>query len=62
MSSFKSFLLGIGVAYGVYYITRKDEAGRSLLDKLLERAKDSVDTANKAVDNGTAETVVKDAP
>jgi hypothetical protein len=36
MGYFKTFLLGMGVAYGIYYITRKDDTGRSLLDELLE--------------------------
>lgn len=35
MGHFKSFLLGLFTAYGVYYFTRKGPDGRSILDKLL---------------------------
>jgi hypothetical protein len=37
MTFFKTFLLGIGTAYGIYYITRKGPDGRSILDDLLDR-------------------------
>ena len=37
MGHFKSFLLGMLTAYGVYYITRKGSDGRSILDDVLER-------------------------
>jgi hypothetical protein len=36
MGNLKTFLLGMGVAYGIYYLTRKDENGRSMLDEMLE--------------------------
>lgn len=45
MSHFKTFLLGIGVAYGVYYITRKGTNGRSILDELLDNPRDFAEKA-----------------
>lgn len=59
MSHFKTFLLGIAVAYGVYYITRKGKDGRSILDEMLENPEDF---AEKAKDYAIAEVVesVKD--
>jgi hypothetical protein len=47
MSHFKTFLLGMATAYGIYYITKKREDGTSILDDLkdnpsyfLNKAKD----------------------
>jgi len=36
MGYFKTFMLGVGVALGVYYITKKRSDGRSKLDDILE--------------------------
>ena len=36
MSTIKTFLLGVGTAYAVYYITRKRPDGTSILDDLLD--------------------------
>jgi hypothetical protein len=57
MSHFKSFLLGLGVAYGVYYITRKGADGRSVLDELLENPKDFLDNAKRHAIADVVETV-----
>jgi len=43
MSHFKSFLLGVGVSFGVYYLTKRSPDGRSILDnpkEFAERTKD----------------------
>lgn len=32
----KTFLLGVGTAYLVYYLTRKRADGRSILDEMLD--------------------------
>ena len=40
MIHFKSFLLGIFAAYGIYYITKKEPDGKSILDELLEHPGD----------------------
>ena len=34
---FRSFMLGMFTAYGIYYITRKTSDGKSILDDLLEQ-------------------------
>ena len=47
MSHFKTFMLGVGFAFGVYYITKKDENGVSMLDELLDNPSDFVDRAKK---------------
>lgn len=36
MGHFRSYLLGMLTAYGIYFITRKGPDGRSILDDLLE--------------------------
>jgi hypothetical protein len=36
MGTIKTFLLGVGTAYAVYYMTRKRPDGTSILDDLLE--------------------------
>lgn len=35
MGTFRAFLLGLGTAYAVYYITKKRIDGTSLMDDLL---------------------------
>ncbi|NCD68373.1 YtxH domain-containing protein [Mucilaginibacter agri] len=47
MNHFKTFLLGIATAFGIYYITKKRDDGSSLLDDILENPSD---VANKAKD------------
>ncbi len=36
MGTVKTFLLGVGTAYAVYFITRKQADGKSILDELLD--------------------------
>lgn len=36
MGHFRTFMLGVLTAYGVYHITRKGPDEKSILDKLLE--------------------------
>jgi hypothetical protein len=57
MNYIKSFLLGIGVAYSVYYITRKDYNGRSILDDLLDHPEEFMDRAKKQAVADVVETV-----
>lgn len=45
MGHYKTFLLGIGVAFGIYFITRKDENGVSILDELLDHPRDVMNNA-----------------
>lgn len=45
MGHFKTFLLGMAVAYGIYYITKKRENGTSLLDEMLDNPSEFVDKA-----------------
>jgi len=45
MGHFKTFMLGVAVAFGVYYITRKREDGTSMLDEILEHPSEFVDKA-----------------
>jgi hypothetical protein len=40
MIHLKSFLLGLFAAYGIYYITKKEPDGKSILDELLENPRD----------------------
>lgn len=57
MSHFRSFLLGMGVAYGVYYITRKGTDGRSVLDELLDNPNGVMQTAKKYAIANAVETI-----
>ena len=54
MSHFKTFLLGVGAAFGVYYLTKKGPDGRSVLDDILDNPKAF---AEKAKDYAIAEAV-----
>lgn len=36
MGTIKTFLLGAGTAYAIYFITRKRPDGKSILDDLLD--------------------------
>lgn len=57
MGTIKTFLLGAGTAYAIYYITKKRPDGTSILDDLLDnpslfmnRAKDyAIDQAIQTV-------------
>ena len=42
--------IGAAVGYGIYYITREKENGKSILDELLEDAPDYMDRAKKYVE------------
>lgn len=50
-------MLGVMTAYGVYYITRKGEDGRSLLDELLDRPAEFMRAAKGELVNDTAHAV-----
>jgi len=54
MGHFKTFLLGMAVAYGIYYLTKKKENGVSLMDEILDNPSDFV---NKAKDYARGEAV-----
>jgi hypothetical protein len=54
MGHFKSFLLGVGVSFGVYYLTKKGTDGRSVLDDILDNPRAF---AEKAKDYAVAEVV-----
>ena len=45
MSHFKSFMLGVGVSFGIYYLTKKDQFGRSILDDILDNPQQFVERA-----------------
>ena len=47
MRIIKYMAIGATVGYGIYYLTRKKENGKSLLEELLEDAPDYVDRAKK---------------
>ena len=50
MSHFKSFLLGIGVSFGIYYLTKRRPDGRSVLDEILDNPKEFAERArNQAI-------------
>jgi|GEM_PF-2339862 hypothetical protein len=57
MNHIKTFLLGVGVAYTVYYITRKGDDGRSLLDELLDHPEEVIQRAKKQALVDVVETV-----
>ncbi|MDO3645249.1 YtxH domain-containing protein [Mucilaginibacter sp. L3T2-6] len=59
MGTIKTFLLGVGTAYAVYYITKKRRDGTSILDDLLDNPSLFM---NKAKDYAIAEAIhtVKD--
>jgi hypothetical protein len=50
MRIFKFMALGAAVGYGIYYLIREKENGKSILDELLEEAPDYVDRAKKYVE------------
>jgi hypothetical protein len=54
MSYFKSFMLGVGVSFAVYYLTKKGPDGRSVLEDILDNPKAF---AEKAKEYAVAEVV-----
>lgn len=54
MGTIKTFLLGVGTAYAIYFITRKRIDGTSILDDLLDNPSLFM---NKAKDYAIAEIV-----
>lgn len=54
MGHFKTFLLGVAVAYGIYYITKKRGDGTSIMDEILANPSYFV---NKAKDYAREEAV-----
>jgi hypothetical protein len=54
MAHFKSFLLGMLTAYGVYYITRKGPDGKSILDDLLDHPEPYLRRAKEGLLEDTA--------
>ena len=44
---FRSFMLGMFTAYGIYYITRKTSDGKSILDDLLEQPEEFMKEAKR---------------
>jgi len=50
MRILKFMAVGAAVGYGIYYLTKEKENGRSLLDELLEDAPGMVDRAKKYVE------------
>jgi hypothetical protein len=57
MNYIKTFLLGVGAAYTVYYITRKGDDGRSILDDLLDHPEEFMNRAKKQALADVVETV-----
>ena len=47
MNYFKVFLLGVGTAFTVYYITRKNSEGKTILDDILDNPNELVDKAKE---------------
>jgi hypothetical protein len=54
MGNLKSFMLGVGVSFAVYYLTKKGPDGRSILDDILDNPKAF---AEEAKDYAVAEVV-----
>ncbi|UOE52853.1 YtxH domain-containing protein [Mucilaginibacter sp. SMC90] len=54
MGTIKTFLLGAGTAYAIYFITRKRKDGTSILDELLDNPSLYM---NKAKDYAIAEMI-----
>lgn len=47
MRIIKFMALGAAVGYGIYYLTKEKENGKSILDELLEDAPEYMDRAKK---------------
>lgn len=50
MRILKFMAIGAAVGYGIYYLTREKENGKSILEELLEDTPDYVDRAKKYVE------------
>jgi hypothetical protein len=50
MRIIKFMAIGAAVGYGIYYITKEKENGKSILDELLEDAPDYMDRAKKYIE------------
>ena len=50
MRILKLMALGAAVGYGIYYLTREKENGKSILEELMEDAPDYADRAKKYVE------------
>ena len=50
MRILKFMAIGAAVGYGIYYLTKEKENGKSILEELLEDAPDYVDRAKKYVE------------
>ncbi len=57
MSHFKSFLLGVGVSFGVYYLTKRGPDGRSVLDDILDNPREFAERAKDQAIADVVETV-----
>jgi hypothetical protein len=51
MGLLKFIIVGAVVGYGVNYITKKNENGRSILDDVVDKAPDWFDQAKKYADD-----------
>jgi hypothetical protein len=50
MRIIKFMAIGAAVGYGIYYLTKEKENGKSILDELIEDGPDYVDRAKKYVE------------
>lgn len=50
MRILKFMAIGAAVGYGIYYLTKEKENGKSLLEELLEDAPDYADRAKRYVE------------
>jgi hypothetical protein len=50
MRIIKFMAIGAAVGYGIYYLTREKENGKSILDELLENGPDYLDRTKKYVE------------
>ena len=60
MHLLKFIVVGAAVGYGINYITKKDENGRSILDDLTENAPEWFDKAKQYAEDAV-ESVIKNA-
>jgi hypothetical protein len=50
MRILKFMAIGAAVGYGIYYLTKEKENGKSILEELLDNAPDYADRAKKYVE------------
>ena len=50
MRIWKFVALGAAVGYGIYYLTKERENGKSILEELIEDGPDYVDRAKKYIE------------